>query len=257
MVAVALGVFLDTSELMKNNDTKVVSLAGQPIYQHGEPTEWQAPQGEECIQQISGHIEKHLGKIEMVLHEIVSDTVHVDVHWVRPNEDFPFHRLITSGMSDLPMHAPPESSVPRYTELMITLPAEWRIDQESFEDEAWYWPVRLLKTLARLPHKYETWLGFGHTVPNGDPAEPYAPNTKLCGAIILPSITVPDDFHSLSISAGKDITFYSVVPLFESEMDLKLRKGVDELLKLFDKKKVNDIVDIKRVNVTKKMFGLL
>ena len=147
--------------------------------------------------------------------------------------------------------------MPRYAELMITLPADWKVDQESFKDEAWYWPIRLLKTLARLPHKYDTWLGFGHTMPNGDPAEPYAPNTKLSGAIILPSITVPGAFHRLPIHIGKKITFYSVVPLFESEMNLKLRKGTDALLDLFDKKKVNDIVDIKRVDVTKRFFGIL
>ena len=244
------------SGAMADGESKVVSLAGQPIYQHGAPAEWQPVQGEECIQQISDHIEKHLGKIETVFHEIFSDTVHIDVHWVKPTDEFPFNRLVTSGMSDLPMATPSKSSAPRYAELMITLPADWKLDQDSFQDEAWYWPVRLLKTLARLPHKHATWLGFGHTVPNGDPAEPYAPNTKLNGAIVLPSITVPEEFHRLPISDDKAITFFSVVPLFEGEMNLKLRKGVDELLDLFDKKNVNDIVDLKRADVTKKFFGL-
>lgn len=240
----------------KARSAPVMSLAGQPIYRHGEPSEWQAPQGEECIEQISGHIEKHLGKVETVFHEIVSDTVHIDVHWVVPSEDFPFHRLVTSGMSDLPMPTPEGAQAPRHVELMMTLPADWKIDQASFEDEAWYWPVRVLKTLARLPHKYDTWLGFGHTVPNGDPPEPYAGNTALCGAIILPSITVPEEFHRLPIHQDKEITFYAVVPLFENEMNLKLRKGVDALLSLFDKKKVSDIVDLARSDVSKKKLGI-
>jgi len=213
--------------------------------------------GEESIRQISDHIEKHLGKIEMVFHEIVSDEVHIDVYWVKASENFPFNRLITSGMSDLPMVTPPGTSQSRYAELMMTLPADWKFDKESFNNEAWYWPIRTLKSLARLPHHYETWLGFGHTVPNGDPMEPYAPNTKLCGAIILPSVTAPEDFNRLPIRYGKEIIFYSVVPLFESEMNFKLRKGVNDLLDLFDKKRISDIVDIKRVDVTKKLFGFL
>lgn len=242
---------------MPDIDSNVMSMAGQPIYRHGEPTEWQPPQGEECIKEISDHIERHLGKVETVFHEILSDTVHIDVHWVKPNDNYPFVRLVTSGMSDLPMSTPGGNSAPKYVELMISLPAQWQIDEESFKDESWYWPVRLLKLLARLPHKHNTWLGFGHTVPNGDPPEPYAANTALCGSIVLPSVSVPEDFHKLSISTEKAITFYSVVPLYAEEMNLKLGKGTNELLKLFGKKDIDDVVNIKRVNVTKKRFGFL
>lgn len=237
-------------------DQKVVSLGGSPILAHGNPTPWRAPDGEECIEEISNHIEAYLGPVKTVFHEVVSDTVHIDVHFINPTEAFPFARLVTSGMSDLPMLIPEGSEVPNYAELMITLPGNWHLDQKSFEDEGWYWPVRLIKSLARLPHKYGTWLGWGHTIPNGDPAEPYAPNTSLCGAIILPSVTVPDEFHRLRIGDQKEITFYSVVPLYEEEMQLKLRSGSDKLLDRFDQAGLNDIVDPTRRNVAKKRFGL-
>ena len=242
---------------MPTDESNIVSMAGQPIYRHGEPSEWKPPQGEECIEEISNHIEAHVGKVETVFHEILSDTVHIDVHWVKPNEKFPFVRFVTSGMSDLAMNTPEGHDIPKYMELMISLPADWKIDEESFKDESWYWPVRLLKMLARLPHKHNTWLGFGHTVPNGDPAEPYSQNTALCGAIVLQSVSAPNGFHKLSINAEKEVTFMSVLPLYVEEMNLKLRKGTNELLALFDKKNINDIVSIKRVDVTKKRFGFL
>ncbi len=234
----------------------VVSLAGNPIYRHSDPTPWAAPAGEEFIQEISDHIEKYLGPVETVFHEIASDTVHIDVHIVKPTAEFPFIRLVTSGMSDLPMTTPDNAEAPKYAELLITLPANWKTDQASFEDESWYWPIRLIKELARLPHKYQTWLGFGHTVPNGDPAEPYAANTNLCGAIILPSVTVPHGFQTLEIPDIKTVTFYSVVPLYAKEMELKLRLGTDKLLDRFDKKDFNDIVSLERADVTVKRFGL-
>jgi len=52
-------------------------------------------------------------------------------------------------------------------------------------------------------------LWSGHTVPNGDPPEPYAPNTKLCGALIAPPV--------------------AVWPLHADEMELKLDKGLEAL----------------------------
>lgn len=238
-------------------ETEIVSMSGSPIYRHGEAAPWQAPKGEECLEQISDHIEKHLGKVETVFHEIVSDTVHIDVHFVKPTSEFPFVRLITSGMSDLPMTTPVGSDAPQFVELLTTLPADWHLDQKSFESETWYWPVRLLKSLARLPHSYKTWLGWGHTIPNGDPPEPYAKNTRLCGSIVLPSITVSDNFHTLFIDDRKTITFYSVVPLYEEEMNFKLRSGTDALLDKLSKRNVTDIIDPSRVNVSKKWLGLL
>jgi hypothetical protein len=234
----------------------VVSLSGSPIYRHGPESEWQAPKGEECLEQISAHIEQHLGNVETVFHELVSDTVHIDVHVVKADDDFPFWRLVTSGMSDLPMTTPADTDVARYVELMVTLPGDWKLDQESLEDPSWYWPVRLVKYLARFPHKHATWLGWGHTVPNGDPAEPYAPNTRLSGAIILPSVSVPDEFNRLTIDAAKTIHFLAVVPLYEEEMNFKLRSGTDELLDKFADADVSDIIDPKRRNVCKKRFGI-
>ncbi len=237
--------------------SNVVSLHGDPIYHHTESTPWAPPQGEICLQQISDHIDRHLGPVDCVFHELVSDTVHIDVHIVKPTDAYPFIRLVTSGMSDLPMSTPPDADVPRHAELMITLPPDWKLDKESFEDERWYWPVRLIKTLARLPHKYGTWLGWGHTVPNGDPAEPYAADVRFDGCILLPSISVPDGFHRLPIDAGKEIAFFAVVPLYKEELALKLRSGAEKLLERFDKKRIGDTIDPGRPNAGRKLFGFL
>lgn len=240
----------------EQKSAQIVSLSGTPIYRHGEPSAWEAAKGEEFIEQISAHIEAHLGPVETVYHELVSDTVHIDVHCVRPTKDVPFVRLVTSGMSDLPMTTPDKPTIPKYIELFMTLPPHWQFDQKSFDNEEWYWPVRLLKSLARLPHKHQTWLGWGHTIPNGDPPQAYATNTKLSAAIILPSVASPSSFRELDIPGVKSIVFYSVVPLYESEMNLKLRLGSDELMRLFDKKGICDVVALDRKDVTRKAFGL-
>ena len=89
--------------MTRRKSDPLVSMSGSPIYYHGPEKAWEPANGEECLEQISAHVEKHLGKIQTVLHELVSDAVHVDVHVVSPTLEFPFARLVTSGMSDLPM----------------------------------------------------------------------------------------------------------------------------------------------------------
>lgn len=239
-----------------SNEHDELSPGGSPILLHTQEKDFAPAHGEECIAQISAHIEQHLGPISGVFHEIISDAVHIDVHVVPPTDAFPNLRLVTSGMSDLPMTLPEGVEAPQHMELMVTLPADWPIQHADFEDERHYWPIRLLKGLARLPHKFDTWLGFGHTVPNGHPAEPYAPGVGFDGAIVLPPVSAPEDFGHLVIDARKTIVFMTLVPLYPEEMALKLKKGSDALLDRFDAKGIKDLIDPARVNVARKRFGL-
>lgn len=237
---------------MAENDN-IVSLSGAKIFRYTDgEKEWEAPYGEECIEQISAHIEKYVGEVDSVLHEIISDTVHIDIHHVPPTEEKPFHFLITSGMSDLPMKVNGDPDDLAYAELMVVLPSWWEISSESFADEGWYWPFRQLKFLARFPHKYDSWFGYGHTIPNGDPAEPFAENTKLDGVILLNPCHVPDEFLTLTIDEHKTIEFLAVVPLYPEEMNFKLRNGVDALLDKLIDNRVSDLIVIDRKNVVKR-----
>jgi hypothetical protein len=232
-----------------------ISPGGSPILVHSREKDFTPAQGESHIEVISAHIERHLGPISCVFHEIISDVVHIDVHVVPANDQFPYLRLVTSGMSDLPMTLPEGAPGSAYMELMVTLPADWPISDDAFEDERNYWPVWLLKTLARLPHEYDTWLGFGHTIPNGHPAEPYASGVGFDGAIVLPPVTAPEGFGTLQLDDGRRITFMTIVPLYPEEMDLKLKKDAEALLDRFDAKNIQDVIVPGRVNVARKRFG--
>lgn len=234
------------------------SKSGAPIYRYNESEQksFEGPSGEPSTEEISAHIEKYVGKIDMVLHELVSEEVHIDIHWVKPAESRPFHTLITSGMSDKPMHTPEGVKNCEYAELCFCLPEDWELSQEAFTDEEHYWPVRWLKLLARFPHAYNTWLCYGHTIPNGDPAMPLSGDTNLNTMLLLPPVVFDDEFRTLRLK-NKSIDFYSLIPLYQEEVDLKLRKGVEALFDGFDKYGVNDILDLNRPNTAqrKKRFG--
>ncbi|CDR33202.1 Conserved hypothetical protein [Criblamydia sequanensis CRIB-18] len=203
---------------------------------------------------LSRHVEKFFGQVDGVLHEVSREPPHVDVLIIKATEEKPFHVLITSGMSDLPMNTP-NADVPAYIELMLVLPSNWQMPK-SFEivgenQQEWHWPIDLLRYLAHFPHSYGTWLGFGHTIPNGDSFASFSNNTLLCGTIILPPCYMPKEFQKLSINKEKHIQFFSVVPLYQEEMDLKQEQGTGVLLDLFNQNGINELLIVDRVNVAR------
>ena len=229
------------------------SESGAPIYRYGEPNgDFEPAIGiEENIEIISEHIEKHIGSIDFVLHEIESDIVHIDVHIVTPYEEDEIKILITSGMSDRPMSNPEGLEGYNYAELMIFLPKDWPLTEEAIQDDENYWPIGELKYLARFPHIHKTWIWETHTIPNGDPPEPFSTNTKFCCSLLLPPITLKEESWELEIDENKKIYFFAIVPIYEEEMNFKLKQGIEALLEKFDEFNINEIIDIHRKNVCK------
>jgi hypothetical protein len=206
------------------------------------------------LQQISSHVERYIGRIDQVFPgDPASGTA--DVLHVKPIDSRPYHTLITAGMSSVAMPVPPEVNAPHRLELMVTLPEGWKPEGTVADDLA-HWPTRLLQSLSRVPREPQRWLGWGHTVRNGEPPQPYSSNTQLCGVIIAPSLIVPVGFYELNVD-GERVAFYAAIPLYREELDLKQSKGMEVLLAKLLEKDINDIVYLKRRNVAKKKrFGL-
>lgn len=229
------------------------SESGSPIYRH-QPKErqWEMPlHPTSHLEELEAHVEEYIGEIETVFHELLSDIIHLDVLFVPATDERPFHVLVTSGVSDEPMNAPEGAEQFRRAELLIALPPDWRLTQEDFKDEGNYWPVRWLKQIGRLPHEYDTWIGWGHTIPNGDPPEKIA-NTNFVGVMLTPPYWLPAEFFQLKTRSNETISLYQLVPLYKEEMDLKLAKGADELEERFEKQKIDFVLDTSRPNVAVK-----
>ena len=211
------------------------SNGGSRIYHHEQTSPSTDEVAHADVGLITAHLEKHLGAGGSVWHELVSDRIHLDIHVSTPTETRPYSVLTTSGMSALPMSLPdnvPESEKWTHGELCIILPPTWPLSQAAFRDDNVYWPIRLLKQLGRLPHAYNTWLSWGHSIPNGDPPEPYAKGPTLCGAIILPPYVLGTEFFELDRpqDQGGLIHFFQVIPVHAAEMAFKLEHGIDALV---------------------------
>ena len=186
---------------------------------------------EDEMSAIEQHIQNTFGEFENVFHELVSPDIHVDICVVPPSEERDYYTLVTMGMGAHRMHVPEELAEYKLerAELAIALPKDWKLDEESLKDERWYWPIGLLKVLARLPISGDTWLGFGHTM---DKQSPFAENTTLCGALLVgPQDVVWNGGEVCTLPSGEEVNFYQVIPLYRNEMEYKMEHDADALLK--------------------------
>jgi len=200
------------------------------------------------IDAFTNHIEKYIGTPDRVYHQIVSDRVHIDIHVVKATDSKPFHTLVTTGMSDREMSVPKNHESLRYAELCLSLPKEWPLEKDALNDEKHYWPIRWLQILATLPFENNTWLGLGHTIGNGEPPAPFADNTKLCAVLIGMPLLHNQEFWEFSLNKKKTINFYSIIPIYKEELELKNMAGFDGLIDQFERYNINELLDINRIN---------
>lgn len=186
---------------------------------------------EDEMSAIEHHIKNTFGEFENVFHELVSPDIHVDICVVPPSDERDYYTLVTMGMGAHRMNVPEELAEYKLerAELAIALPPDWKLDEESLKDERWYWPIGLLKVLARLPISNDTWLGFGHTM---DKQSPFAEDTELCAALLVgPQDVVWNGGEVCILPSGEEVNFYQVIPLYRNEMEYKMEHDADALLK--------------------------
>jgi Suppressor of fused protein (SUFU) len=153
-------------------------------------------------------------------------------------------------MSDKAMKKPDKSPGEYYLELLLRLPAGWPVgDEAKWKEEKNYWPIRLLKTIARFPHKYDAFLWTGHTLDNGQPATPWSNGTTFDAAFLAPSRTLPEKFETLTLENGRKIKFLALYPVYHAESALARREGANALWEKFVERGITDVVDPARRSV--------
>ncbi len=196
------------------------------------------------LKKFESFVEKNFGAFDSVLHEIISPDIHLDVIVVPPTDVEPCYKLVTMGAGAYKMKTPKGCEKFSRAEYVIYLPRDWDI---SSSDEKYYWAIRQLKAIARLPINADDWLGFGHTISANEDSSPVAENTKLNSFVLLDACS--KDFNILAplkLSPFKSVNFYQVFPLYQEELEFKLSHSLKEL---FDKLEVFDlVVDVNRNN---------
>lgn len=183
------------------------------------------------VDEISDFIENTFGKYEFVIHEIASPDIHVDITIIPPTEERNYYTLCTMGVGAHRMNVPDdlryESRLAERVELLMYLPADWNLSEEASKDERNYWPVRLLKKLARMPIYCDSWMGWGHSFCEEE-EEPYAEDVPYSAAVLLAPQPDIDNFVSCPLTVGKTVDFFQVFPLTHEELEYKLKCADDE-----------------------------
>jgi hypothetical protein len=202
---------------------------------------------------LTRHVERYLGPIDGVLRDTSKRKQHLDLLWVAR----PFSRrhqfLVTCGMSSRAMNAPDPSC--RFAELVLCLPADWPLSEAALRQPAHGWPVSLLHDLARLPADEDSWLYFGHSVESCAPGPSFAPTTRQCATWIAHPREPPDHFTHAHLF-GEELTFLAVIPIYVEELALKLTRGPEALVERFAQAGLSEVVDPRRPNLGRWLFGL-
>jgi hypothetical protein len=179
------------------------------------------------------------GEARSVSHEVFPLIPHVDVftYYRRGKDDRDVCALVTSGMSDLEMSVPAGVEAPRRCELILY----------CSEPKPEY--IETMRWLAHFPHDQKTWIGSGHTIPNGNPPAPFWGSSVLDTILLIPPIVKRDQTLQDELSLGGEaVHFLWMVPLTAPECHLKLAKGLDTLLDLFQRNRHPHVFDPNRTS---------
>ncbi|MDO4228796.1 MAG: suppressor of fused domain protein [Capnocytophaga sp.] len=193
---------------------------------------------------LEDYITEHIGAFDDVFHELVSPDIHCDVYVVNPTPERNYYTLVTGGMGAFDMFVPEWYEGAQNAELMIHLPADWNIKSEEEKD---YWPIRWLKILSRLPIEQQTYLGWGHTIPTGEPLE----GTQFDCFMLVGSNDKNNEDAVATLPSGRKVQFFTLVPLYEQETLYKLDHSAEAIIELFEEKEIPypPVVDVHRPNV--------
>jgi hypothetical protein len=180
---------------------------------------------------------RFFGEAINVSHEVFPLIPHVDIYSYRgcDSDDPEVCTLVTSGMSDLEMNVPAGIDAPRRVELIF------------YCSEPKPEHIQTMRFLAHFPHDQKTWIGVGHTIPNGNPPAPLWGSPVLDTVLLIPPIvkrdtTLPDEL----VLGGEAVHFLWLVPLTTPECNLKLAEGLDAILDLFGKNRHPYVFDPNR-----------
>jgi hypothetical protein len=192
------------------------------------------------------HVEKTIGPIKGVIHEIIPDRVSIEILIIGPTPERDCWSFVTLGASAFPMPVPDgvDEASWRRAEYIISLPTDWApLDVHGLPAtdslDTWY-PLAWLKKVARAPSLLGAWFSAEHTVPNGDPPEALAADTGMSGFLLYWPITAPDAARAVA-QDGEVINLFALIGVTSDELKLARERGASALIDGLEQADVDDV----------------
>lgn len=153
----------------------------------------------------------------MVSHPVVDNGFHVDILVYKPNEKYPFWKLVSMGASDYKMPKI-DNTLGLYNEYMMFVDPD--VDLEDKQILAWY--HNMLSMIASYPYFTHTHVTYSHSLEwaQEDPGE------EMIGAFIeFPQIIEDTGLLRCKLGLFKTVTCLQVVLLNRAELDKRMEIG--------------------------------
>lgn len=182
--------------------------------------------------------------------KILSNTEYgFDITYARAADDS-FQILYTQGLRNYQQQVNDDNASFEHIELYILLPSYWNLERDQY-------PVNWLERLAIVPQKNNTWFGVGDTIPAGNPPEELAENFSANHFMLRPPIQLKDQLSGELWDAEMNFQFLAVIPLYQDEINFKLRNSHSMLFKKMDSFGYTEQWDIYRPSSIKKFLSRL
>lgn len=174
----------------------------------------------EQLKLIEKHIKDNFGTVSNYFQNNEESRIQLNINVIPASRKSPYVTLVTTGMGAHVMSARGNSGTDYFSrgELVLCLPPGWKFDDSEPEN---FWPVRLLDIIANFASGENSWLSWGHTIDYGEKLQEM---TGFRGVILIMSMFGEDSWNC-RLSESDKVTFYQVIPLFESELRFKEKNG--------------------------------
>ena len=168
-----------------------------------------------------------------------NETYNFSIHILKPTRKNPYHIVFTSGLSDFAQNVSDKFPEFKHIELYFCLPDYWKIDNKSPEHN---WPIKWLNRIAEVPQKNNSWFGPGDTLPAGNPPEELSDKLKQNHFILAEPMLFSEELTTVNLN-DKSIKFLAIIPIYQKEIDFKLRNSAKVFMSKYQFKNHNELVD--------------
>ncbi len=175
---------------------------------------------EEQLRLIEKHISDNFGTVSNFYQNTDEQLLKLSINVIPASRKKLYVTLVTSGMGAHVMKTKDKKGgkYENRAELVLFMPPYWKPDDEEDDN---FWPVRLLDLIANFASDEKTWLSWGHTIDYG---KGFEEQSGFRGVILIMSDSGKESRYC-DISGSEKVTFYQVVPLFETELRFAVKNG--------------------------------
>lgn len=194
------------------------------------------------------HMERYFGSADFVHREPAGPWGQVDVNLIPPSDEHPWFTLVTQGMGARAFRD--EEGEEQRCELLMTLPPDWADSTEDWQRPDRFWPLHLLRLLARFPFATGEPIDWGHSFDLREELDEES-GTDFCAAMLLSPGLFEEEAAACTLPDGARVSYWQVIPLYREEIQYKRAHGTEELLELFtddmlstaDPRRLNAVAD--------------